>query len=590
VTLSTLHDNKYTYNSPQKFKFARNCNYVFIALPTIPRPHDTNNKNTDTLLYLQTTILKPDDTNMAMIKFINANSDSAATYSIKLGCPNGENFFIDNQIASVRKYQNTGYQQIYEGLRVVSIIKNRPNQVPPSDDDDDPVETPSTISEVIGIFELQLRRLNQYVLVVNKYDDVYFIDELDKNSNLEKLYPVPNQVSELRIINLSSDLVSIESRIIGSLTEDLYPNKIQQYINIDVCQGVTLDELYLLSNDQRNDMAYFSFDIYKKYTILAFDDEIKASSIIVPIPPVEDRMVTRSDKAIVRVVNGNYNESGITVSIGARTYAGNKFESGVTLAVGLDYKEYSKEMYINGGSNVPITVFSTTQPTKYLFSGIVNLQNGKEYLITIDKLYNGKIAAIELNDQQQDVVFAPKASFVQIANATNGSMALSLGNIINNSTIFNSPTIATFFPEGNGTLTMGGKSLNFSSDPTIRSLFIAANTNSNPDIFAIQNPTMGTSNSTLRYRFINAATDVPTLVIKNSSDSSIVFSGIPYKTASDIKSDVKDRKFSFIFTDQGSNSDLLKTNDILMTLAKNYSIIFHGNKSRGYGIMILQEY
>jgi len=61
-------------------------------------------------------------------------------------------------------------------------------------------------------------------------------------------------------------------------------------------------------------------------------------------------------------------------------------------------------------------------------------------------------------------------------------------------------------------------------------------------------------------------------------------------TASNVNQHTKDKKYSFIFRDQNGGKGLYVAADLLLTLAKNYSIIFHGNKEIGYGIFVIQEY
>jgi hypothetical protein len=200
VTIQVFKNDFKTYSTIQKFKFARISNYIMIALPNYNNPIDSIDKNEDTIIYLQTTILKPNDTNQCYIKFVNCNPDTSINYSIKVGCPNGENLFVDNGIMSVRYLQNTGTQAIYEGKRVISIIKNFNS----TSSDPDSASTPP---KLIGIFELDLKNLQQYALIINKYDEVFFVSELDANSPLQKLNSVAERNAFVRVINLSTEII-----------------------------------------------------------------------------------------------------------------------------------------------------------------------------------------------------------------------------------------------------------------------------------------------------------------------------------------------------------------------------------------------
>jgi hypothetical protein len=594
VTLQVIKGTEYiTYKSAQKFKFARQSNYIMLALPDYRVKSDTGTKYEDTIIYLQTTILKPNDTNQCFIKFLNANPDTSLTYSIKVGCPNGENLFVDNAIVSVSYLQSTGIQAIYEGKRVISIIKNSKN-----------TDTNTPSSKVIGIFELELTKLGQYALVINKNNELFFIDELNANSTLTKLNNVEAKNAYIRTINMSSENITINSSTQGNIASDLNANFIDSYKNITTCDALSLDKLTLESNGTINDSIFISFDIYKKYSIFAFDTKDKVAGRIIAVPPIDDRMKTKSDKAIVRVVNGNIADYGITISIGASNASNDVgYESGTTFAVNLLEGEYSKEMYINGGT-LPISVFASTQPTKYLFSAIVNIQNGKEYLITIDGLDRGKVSAVELNDETISPYYGDKGSFLQFVNVCNGNNTLTftIPNILlTNGKLSSYNLLTTFIPTGDNSVQVSGKTYNFNAKINERTLLIATSTPSNPEIFAIQSENMGANSNELKFRFINASDDTPILQVdtvieikkdENNKDVEVlgVFNkNIAFKTASFINTHLRDKKYSFRFVNT-EGSILYKADDLLMTLNKNYSIIFYGSKNVGYGIFMIQEY
>jgi hypothetical protein len=289
----------------------------------------------------------------------------------------------------------------------------------------------------------------------------------------------------------------VEANFAGGLASNLNQQLIDKYNVITTCDAMNLDKIKLLRNNVTTDSVYMSFDIYKRYSILAFDTDKGKASTIVAIPPIDDRMNKRTDKAIVRVVNGNYTESGITVSFGARTAEITRenntgYESGITIAVNLESGEYSKEMYINGGKSLPIAVFATTQPTKYLFSAIIEIENGKEYIIAVDKFGNGKITAIEIDDEQKAIQYAEPASYFQFINVSSGNINFSLPNIIQNGTLARfTPSLASFVPLGNNSIQAAGNNFDFTTNLTNRTLLIATGSSSQPELFAIQSPSMG---------------------------------------------------------------------------------------------------
>ena len=599
ATLQVMKNDNITYRSHQKFKFARQSNYVMIALPDYRIRPDSVIQYEDTIVYLQTTILSPDDSSQCFVKFLNCNPDSSVNYSIKLGCPNGENLFIDNEIFNVSYLQGTGIQAVYEGIRVISVIKNNKN-----------TDSNSSGNVVVGIFELDLKRQGQYALVINKNDELFFIDELDANSSFIKLDNVEARNAYVRVVNLSSANVSVNSSSQGDITSNLNSDFVDNYKDITTCDAMSLDRITLLANGTATDTIFMSFDIYKKYSMFAFDTDDMAGGKIIGVPPIDDRMRHRPNQAIVRTINGNITENGITVSIGARDADNDLgYESGTTLAVNLLDGEYSDAMYINAGA-IPISVFATTQPTKYMFSSLIHLESGKEYIIAVDGLNGGNITAIELDDEVMPIQYGPVGSFLQFVNVCNGNNVLNftLPNLISNGKLSSSNLLTTFLTVGNNSIQTAGNTFEFNTTKDIRTLLIATSNPTSPVLFAIQSPNMGANNNRFRFRFINASDDVPVLRVDeiirieendNRQKDTIVntlSNNIAYQTASNINSHSMDRKYSFRFINQESGeliknrNDAFHANDLLMTLNKNYSIIFYGNKNVGYKIFIVQEY
>jgi len=406
----------------------------------------------------------------------------------------------------------------------------------------------------------------------------------------------------IRVINLSSTNVIVNSKQ-GDITSNLNSNFIDSYKDITTCDAMSLDRIILKANNEQTDTIFMSFDIYKKYSMFVFDTENKVGGKIIGVPPIDDRIKPQVNQAIVRVVNGNILENGITVSIGARD-ANNDwgYESGITLAVNLLAGEYSKEMFVNAGV-LPVSIFASTQPTKYMFSSIIYIESGKEYIIAVDGLGTGNIAVIEVNDEAIPIQYNETGSFLQIANVCNGNNILNftIPNIIANGKLSNYNMLTTFIPVTNNySVKVASNIFNFNTTINERTLLIAASDPDNPTLFAVQNANMGASNNSLRFRFVNASDDTQMLLVdtvvniddKKDTTFNVFNNNIEYKSASVINSNARDRKYSFRFVNQATGKPLYKANDLLMTLNKNYTIIFYGNSNKniGYGIFIVQEY
>ncbi len=569
------------YSKEAKQKFARNTRYVFIALPSPAGASDY--RNVDTMLALQTTIVKPNDTNECYVKMLNANPDTSVSYSLRLGCPSDSMIFN-----SMRYCQSSGVYAIYKGKRVFSVVKNIANTSNP--------DSMYTYSELVGIYELNLINLGQYAFIIDKDEKVYFLDELSPSANpLVELMPIDGNQREayIRVANLSSGEISINKVPGSTIVSNLNPNFINDNYTVSACDNVSKDKLRLEYNGAVTDSAYTSFDIHYTYTAMAFDSKHAQSNILIVVPPVRDLRKNRAGKAVVQVVNANYDSSGITVSIGARS-ASNiyGYESGQVMAAGLSAKKVSAPAIIDAGT-VPIVVFTSTEPAKYLFSANVVLEKDRNYIIAVDcSGEDGRIAAIEEQDNNMAVEYAASAAYLQIINAVTGleNVSVACGNILASANLEYGNSLATFVPEGTNTVSVNGHSHSFNADKTKRILLIASNSGTVIDIYDIQSPPMGATATDYRRRFINASADVATLQVKPDSTSTPLAENIQYKGVSDVERQTREQKFALYFYDQGSGKKLAVFSDLLMTLRKNYSVIFYGEQKKGYNILILQEY
>jgi hypothetical protein len=589
VSIQEMQGTNVEYKSTTRFKFARNSNYILIATPSAS--NDSVVAAVDTVIYLQTTIIKPDDTNKCFIKFLNLNPNVNVTYSIKTGCPNGEDVFIDNSLTTFTYRQSSGVQAVYEGTRVFSILKNTNGST----------DTTQNGNNLVGIFELNLVHLGQYAIIVDKDDNVYLIDELNTSGMIiQPLQSVAERNAYVRVVNLSSQTVSVTKQPGTELASNLNPYFIDKYTTIPTCDATSLDKIMLWNNDQITDSTFISFDIYKRFTFIALDGKTNNSSQIIAVQPLDERVLTKSDSCIVRIVNANSGSIldttfGINVSIGARTAnTSYGYESGNILAADLFNASVSTPVYVAGG-NVPITVFTGKKPTEYIFSANLQLENGKEYAIVMDfSQTQPRMTAIDMATEMQSISFAENTSYLQIVNATNeddGQVIVSIPNILEAGKIEDASSITTFVPVGSQSISINN--IPYTINPTLseRTMIIASGSSANPTIFSIQKAPMSSSLTNLKYRIINASDATPTLAFKeDSSATTYTREDITYQTAAREKTYTQDHRYAFYFFDQDTGKWLFSAKDVLMTLGKNYSVIFTGNKERKYKAIVLQEY
>ena len=564
-----------------KQKFARKTRYIIMTLPS---PIGASNyKAVDTIVRIQTTSVPPRDTNDCYIKMFNANNDTTVNYTLRLGCPNDSVIFRN---LSYKK--SSGIANIHKGTRVFSITKTTKNDIDTTQN-----------TKLLGVYELELLPQGQYAIIINRNEEVFFVDELSDDNNI---LTTPKLVTEreayIRIINLSSENVTInneESEIVSNLN----PNFIDKYHKINSCDNLLKDKLKLLCNEEVRDSALISFEIFKKFTAIVLNSKENKAENLMIVPPIKQLPYNVGNKALVRVINCNFKESGINISAGARYDNSNShnYVSGDVLANALSAGELSKVVAINPGI-IPLSVFTSTEPARYLFSTNVVFEANKNYIIAVDFSEgnnNGKLTVIEEAEETIPVMFTKQAAFMQIVNATsdNKQINIELPKILNAAKLDPANSLATFVEEGNNTVTINGFNYNFTAKKADRILIVATGSSTQTDVFAIQSPYLGADSTNYKRRYVNAATDVPTLRVKSDSTDAIeaiLQENIHYKTASEIETITREKKIALFFENQQTGKMVAKVPDLMMTLRKNYSVIFYGTEQNGYNVLILQEY
>lgn len=102
---------------------------------------------------------------------------------------------------------------------------------------------------------------------------------------------------------------------------------------------------------------------------------------------------------------------------------------------------------------------------------------------------------------------------------------------------------------------------------------------------------MGKERSSYRRRFFNASPDIENVGIFNdSARKNIVVSELRYGNSSKIETVRLERKFSLVFFNNSNNKIVSQFNDIFLSFGKNYTLVFTGTESKGFSLIVVQEY
>jgi len=569
------------YELEQLIKFLRNTRYTFFGVPSkecIANPGCA----VDTIVFMRTTTALPDNNFEFLLKMINLFPDTNSSFSVRLGCPSGNVLFTNiNYLQSSMNPMNLRAERI--GLSL--IRQNR--------------ATGTLVEEFINIYEAEFTARNQYLLVIaddgNGNPIMKLLNEDDESPNaLRDMTVINERNAYMRIINLASANIDIDFN--GSLIAASIPNdRITDYKQISVCNTVDMDSISTLIGGSQVNMAKSSIEVLKRYSVVVLDSGNKVGGEILLVSPVS-LQEDISAKAVVRVLHASKNYEGITVSLGARTEPDavrfpNGYSSGTILAADVSQGELSQPLALYAGA-APLSIFTSSQPAKLLYSAKGVFQAGRSYLLIISEDTDGKtkISVVEDNLENSDVTFLDEGIFVQVVNAVSDADFVTIDviatqapqQIVSGANVSSTNSLATVVDRGNIEVRVNGVSHTIDANINERLMFIASGSGNNIKIFANKFTAVPINeNSTFRFRFINASEDIPFVYLKRNINDEFFFESVEQYDFSSYSTESREQKVTFFFYDEKEQAYVNRLSDVLFTLGKSYSVIIAGKKAPG---------
>jgi len=568
------------FRTQARVRFGRNINYTYVALPSALGNPEQN--AVDTIISFGTSLSISQNPNESFLKMLNANPDSTVTYSLALGCPNGL------RLASNLDYRRVSPTAVVRSGDVpLSVIKMRGSE-----------------DSLVGLYSFNFAQRGQYTIIIrpNNFggEDVFLLDELNSSDNvITKPEEIVNRTATLRTINLSSVPIEIDKIPGETITDGLVPFYIEQDKQISACTSIEKDTLAILSNGNLSSQLVASFGVLEKYSVVVFDSANSKASKSILIEPVRLNE-TLGNRAIIRVINADYTQIGISVSIGAREITDAKgedvvrgFRAGDALASRMEFATLSGVTLIEPGT-LPVAVFTSTEPAKLISASLFDVQAEKSYLLVIyPDLHNRqKVALIEENDASKPITPLNPGVFTQVIHTTAGKnfISISYPKLFSNAKLNYAGSFATVLPEGQSVITIDGINHTISATSNDRIMLFSGGTIDEQEIFDITEPPIyGAHNHYVR-RYINASKEVPDINV-NLKENFLLMSNVLYKTRSNFERIYQEKKFSLNFYNALTNKHLLRVDDLFLTYDKTFSIIFTGHsRYGGYSVIIQQEY
>jgi hypothetical protein len=578
LTIDKNGTEEYTQTKPLKF-MTRNVNYTIISLSS--KNNTKYYKETDTVIWLSTSLINPENDNDAMLRLLNGNPDSSISYSVRYGCPNGESIITRQNFGVI----SSKFATIRSGEIPVSILKHQNNE-----------------TTIIGVYKLNMKAKGQYCLIILPYNDhqiVYLYDELSKADNA--MVPAElliEKTAKIRIMNFSADNYTVKTGQDEVIVDNLNSHKISDYIDIKACDSQNSDYI-IFSGASIIDSIPVSFEVMGIYNCIIADSSSKPGYKKILIPPLYFP-TKNQDEATVRVVNTAWKRGGITLSMGLRNTA-QGIKTGERLAVDLQYGEVSSPKNVPAGY-APLTSFTATEPAKLLESAIGKFDAGKSYIIVLGSSPEGydRIYITEDADESKDLVQLKTGVFTQIVAATAGVDNVKIDLFVDGTqylkdvTIPASGVIATVLPVGEATISSGGVTNTTNGVYYNRLLFVVSGDRNKLDIFNVNSAPLYPDNRFYRRRFLNTVYTIPEVAVKEDKDNPPNLARVIATTAYGVVSDVsvvgQESRKSYRFFDTSQNKEIFKSGDLSFSYNKSYSIIFAGSAPTGYSVIIVQEF
>lgn len=570
IKIDFYQNNALVYSTNRKLRLVRETRYLIVAGKSLK-----DGSTIDTFMVLSTTYGLPKKLGKSHFKFVNLVRDSLLKATLVEGCPNGKPLISD-----VPYFSYPFLQTIPFGKYIISVLLKYGSN-----------------SSLLNIYSIDFQEDLEYTIFLAQKKDgtigLFLYNDYDTTTtNLTELMPIGERVSFVRTVNLSSEPISVSRLPNQVIDENVEPKSISEFRRISACENNFLDSLEVSSSFAKNYIGY-SFEVFKKYTLLVLDS-LNGNKKLIVVPPVELKDYS-SGRSIIRVVNTVDTNFGFTLSMGARNVKnGSGYRSGEVLASNLKSNRISTPVLIDPGY-LPLTLFSSTEPTFLVKPSYAEVEPNKSYLIIISKSLSNDIEITILSDEDEDipVQHLEKGCFLQVLNAFpfTENLKFSISNYIQNISINYKESFATVVPQTVNSITISNNVKPISLDVSKIGLLVVSGSEGGYQVFDISIPSMGKEMNSFRRRFFNASIDVENVgIFYDSAKRNVVVNELRYGNVSEVERVFLERKFSLVYFDNQKGKVVAQFNDIFLSFGKNYTLVFTGSQARGYSLVVVQEY
>lgn len=558
------------YTTSAKLRFTRNS-----VVTLLPLPSTDATKHVDTILVLSVSdTAAPRNNGESLVRFINVLPSKTA-YSLRLGCPNG------TVVSPALGYRALGNPMpIAPGTHTVSLLKH------------------GATTEVIGYYSMDIGINSDYSVLLHKNTSgepalLLLHDRGTDPRALQTLAPVSASQAQLRVLNFSSNLVSIAKVASGSPDETVLtgitPLTASAYNTVSACTSEQEDTLRIEGGVSH--VVPLPIEVLKNYTVVVADSGASKASTSMVLPLLEG--APSPDSITVRAVNLAWDTNPLEIALGARTDVYGNYSAGTIISSTLPYGKVSNPVRFARGAT-PIVVFSS--PPKQIESSFYsdNLQPGKTYLLVLTQ--QGKAVRTSLieesNSSAHALNFADEGVVVSIVNTIPDTekLPVSLGTALANKTLQYGLSLTTVLPVGTHNCATTGAAKAITLQAGKRTLVLLTGTAANPAITEFTTEPIGIVAGENRRRFINASGIAPLNIFLDTDGGKPLGDNLAYLELSPIESITKERKITLVCQDASTKKTVLQRNNIPSNQGQGFTIIFAGTSPSNYQLVTVQEF
>lgn len=570
LTISVFNNEIKVYQARNKVRLIRDTRYMVVAGESF-----NSDGVIDSIMILYSTIGLPKNQYQSYFKFVNLVKDSSAKFSLVEGCPNGKVI-----VQSQSYLSNPFLRGIGSGEHIFSIMQEKQGERTP-----------------IGLYSINFEEDKEYTLILVKDSENEFrlfrIWDYDDSPNpLDEVQPLMERSTQIRVANFANVGISVKKLPNHIISANLDPLSLSSYISIPSCESNFLDSIEIAYPSGLSYVGY-SFEVGKKYTVLLFgQNKIEQSIVLLPVVLRENL----GNRSLIRVVNALRDSTSITLSIGGRSSSNNLgYVAGEILASNLKPYHISEPVVIDAGY-LPLTLFSTTEPSYLLKPAFAYIEQNKSYIIVLFTDENGNSQLCIIEDDKENDLIKPidQGFFVQILNVQPylEKVELQIPNLIDRAQLYYKQSFTTVLPFSADELKINKlQTFKFFNDSQKRGLFIISGDSTTTEIFSDISFSMGNDHNTYRRRFFNACKDVPSVTIKSISETGFpIVSNLAYGNFSPVDYVNTERRLSLFLINDLNGKLLNQFNDVYLTLGKNFTLVVSGSLSKGFSMTVIQEY